>query len=286
LTIRTQPGRAVLQDNKPLMGFSGKDMTIWTVDEEIAENSSLQVRPPFFLMTVLSLLIHALFLGILFMASENPFLRETDARKLSIIPIHLSPSVEHHADRKASPRQSPIRRMIGKTHDMPEEKEKKPIHTVNSQIQTPAPIGKASMRDISRTVGGEQLPSTHENQTKIVALTSEGLLPAASGGARIYSLNKAEASFDKPRYTQTPCPVYPRTARNRGQEGVVLLSVEVLDNGRTGQILVKKSSGYALLDRAALDAVRFWRFEPAKRSQIPLTMLVDIPIRFSLQEDN
>ena len=142
------------------------------------------------------------------------------------------------------------------------------------------------MRDISRTVGGEQLPSTHENQTKIVALTSEGLLPAASGGARIYSLNKAEASFDKPRYTQTPCPVYPRTARNRGQEGVVLLSVEVLDNGRTGQILVKKSSGYALLDRAALDAVRFWRFEPAKRSQIPLTMLVDIPIRFSLQEDN
>lgn len=261
-------------------------MTILTVDEEIDETSSLEVRPPFFLMTALSLLIHGLFLGILFMASEDPFLRETDARKLSVIPIHLSPPVVHHADRKASRHQSPIRRSLSKAHNVSEEKEIRPIHTTNIHLQPSMPMEKTPMRDISRTVSGEQLSSTHENQTKSVALTSDVLFPAASGSKRNDSLNKAEASVDKPHYTQTPCPVYPRTARIRGQEGVVLLSVEVLANGRTGQILVKKSSGYALLDRAALDAVRFWRFEPAKRSQIPLTMIVDIPIRFSLQKDN
>ncbi len=260
-------------------------MTILTVDEEIAEISYLQVRPPFVLMTALSLLIHALFLGILFMASEDPFLRETDAKKLSVIPIHLSPPVLHQADRKASLNQSPIRRSSSKAHNVSKEKKIRPIYTVNSQIQTPAPIGKAPMRDISRTVSGEQLSSTQENQTKSVVLTSEALLPAASGSARNDLLNKAEASVDKPRYAHTPCPVYPRTARVRGQEGIVLLSVEVLNNGQTGRILVKKSSGYALLDRAALDAVRVWQFEPAKKRQIPLAMIVDIPIRFSLQED-
>ena len=261
-------------------------MKILSVDEEIAEPSYSQARPPFFLMTVLSLLIHALFLGILFMASENPFLHETGARKLSVIPIHLSQPVLHQANPKDALHQLPIRRMMSKAHDVPEEKENRPIHTVNSQIQTPAPMEKASMRDISRTVGGEELPSPQENQTKSVVLTPEVLLPAASGSARNDSITRAEASVEKPRYTRTPSPIYPRTARTRGQEGVVLLSVKVLANGRTDQILVKKSSGYALLDRAALDAVRFWRFEPAKRSQIPLTMIVDIPIRFSLKEDN
>lgn len=261
-------------------------MTILSVDEEIAETSYLQARPPFFLMTVLSLLIHTLFLGILFIASEDPSLRETDARKLSVIHIHLPPPVEHHADRNALLHQSPIRRMISKPYDMPEEKETRPIHTGNSQVQSPALIGKASMRDISRAVDRKHLPASSENQTKGVDLTSDVLFPSASGNTSNDSTNKVEPSIDKPRYTWTPSPTYPRTARSRGQEGVVLLSVEVLNNGRTGRILVKKSSGYALLDRAALDAVRFWQFDPAKRSQLPLTMTVDIPIRFSLQEDN
>jgi protein TonB len=58
----------------------------------------------------------------------------------------------------------------------------------------------------------------------------------------------------------------------------------VTTDGRTGEVRVKQSSGYALLDRSALNAVRTWRFEPARKMNTPLAMTVDIPVRFSLKE--
>lgn len=87
-----------------------------------------------------------------------------------------------------------------------------------------------------------------------------------------------------PRYLNATRPVYPVIARTRGYEGIVLLAVEVMMDGRAGEIRIKKSSGYPLLDQAALNAVRAWRFEPARKRNMPLAMTVDIPIRFSLKE--
>lgn len=259
-------------------------MTIQTVDDGITETPSLQESPPFFLVTVLSLLVHGLFLGILFITSENPFLHKADTRNLSVIPIHLSPPVLHQAARKDSLHQAPVRRMIGKTHDVSGKKQNRPIHAADSQAQTPGLPGKAPMRAISRAVGSEApSPGT---QTETVTSKSEVLLPATSGGFGKYPVTTTDPSLVKPRYALTPSPAYPRSARNQGQEGVVLLSVEVLADGRTGRLLVKKSSGYALLDRSALEAVRAWRFEPARRKQTPLAMTVDIPIRFSLKKDD
>ncbi len=87
-----------------------------------------------------------------------------------------------------------------------------------------------------------------------------------------------------PRYLNASRPAYPILARMRGYEGMVLLAVEVLTDGRAGEVRIKKSSGYALLDQSALNAVRAWRFEPARKRNMPLAMTVDIPIRFSLKE--
>ncbi len=87
-----------------------------------------------------------------------------------------------------------------------------------------------------------------------------------------------------PRYLNAARPSYPLMARMRGYEGMVLLAVQVLTDGRAGEVRIKKSSGYALLDQSALNAVRAWRFEPARKMGTPLVMTVDIPIRFSLSE--
>lgn len=87
-----------------------------------------------------------------------------------------------------------------------------------------------------------------------------------------------------PRYLNAARPAYPLMARMRGYEGVVLLAVEVLTDGRAGEVRIKKSSGYDLLDQSALNAVRVWRFEPARKIDTPLVMTVDIPVRFSLSE--
>lgn len=51
-------------------------------------------------------------------------------------------------------------------------------------------------------------------------------------------------------------PVYPRESRRRGEEGTVLLEVEVRPDGRVGMIKILQSSGYPRLDQAAVEALR------------------------------
>jgi protein TonB len=59
--------------------------------------------------------------------------------------------------------------------------------------------------------------------------------------------------------------------------------VEVLINGQVGQIEIKKSSGYELLDHSALATVKQWRFIPAKKGEASIPLWVNIPIKFQLQ---
>jgi len=89
--------------------------------------------------------------------------------------------------------------------------------------------------------------------------------------------------FAQPKYVENPKPLYPQEARKRGYEGVVVLRVEVLSNGRVGQIEIKKSSGYEVLDRSALTAVKQWRFIPANEGNGFIPCWVNIPIKFQLQ---
>jgi len=89
-------------------------------------------------------------------------------------------------------------------------------------------------------------------------------------------------SLAVPRYHENPHPTYPRLARLRGHEGVVLLTVEVLPDGKVGRLQMKSSSGYALLDQSALDSVKKWSFEPGRKMGVPVAMWVDVPIRFRL----
>jgi len=85
------------------------------------------------------------------------------------------------------------------------------------------------------------------------------------------------------RYGENPKPPYPEEARKKGMEGEVLLRVEVLANGRVGQIEVKRSCGHEMLDQSALSTVRQWKFIPASRGNGPIPCWVNIPIKFQLR---
>ncbi len=87
----------------------------------------------------------------------------------------------------------------------------------------------------------------------------------------------------RPRYVENPKPNYPQEAREKGHQGEVVLRVEVLVNGQVGQIQIKKSSGYELLDHSALTTVKQWRFIPAKKGDAFIPLWVNIPIKFQLQ---
>jgi protein TonB len=78
-------------------------------------------------------------------------------------------------------------------------------------------------------------------------------------------------------------PSYPASARQLGVEGTALLSVFVDAAGRVGEVIVKQSAGHPDLDRAAAEAVRRWRFEPARRGAEAVAMWVELPVEFRLR---
>ena len=82
---------------------------------------------------------------------------------------------------------------------------------------------------------------------------------------------------------KNPRPSYPPSAFFAGIEGEVVLTVDVLASGSVGQVGVLESSGSEVLDKAALETVAKWQFEPARRQGIAIRQRVTIPINFSLR---
>lgn len=89
----------------------------------------------------------------------------------------------------------------------------------------------------------------------------------------------------KAAYLNNPPPDYPMAARRMGLQGRVMLHVEVLANGICGQINIQKSSGYAMLDNAALQKVKTWRFSPASQLGRAVDKWFMIPVQFSLKDN-
>jgi protein TonB len=85
-------------------------------------------------------------------------------------------------------------------------------------------------------------------------------------------------------YLNNPPPAYPLAARRRGQAGTVIVRAEIGSDGGCRQAALKQGSGHPLLDRAAVDAVRKWRFVPAKRGDTAVAAWVEVPITFKLED--
>lgn len=88
---------------------------------------------------------------------------------------------------------------------------------------------------------------------------------------------------EKPKVLDLPKPEYPRLSRLRGEEGVVLLEIEVLPDGRVGAVRVLQGSPYPRLTKAALAAARAARFQPALRDGQPVRAVVRVPFEFTLR---
>ncbi|MDR6990749.1 energy transducer TonB [Luteimonas sp. 3794] len=84
-----------------------------------------------------------------------------------------------------------------------------------------------------------------------------------------------------PRPVSTQQPEYPRASMRRGERGEVLLLVKVGADGRVDGVDVVSSSQHRRLDRAAVAAVRRWRFEPALRDGRPVAGELRIPFSFA-----
>ena len=86
-----------------------------------------------------------------------------------------------------------------------------------------------------------------------------------------------------PDYGKNPRLSYPPIALRRGFEGRVVLKVLVSKDGRAIKVTLGKSSGHAILDRAAIKAVRKWVFKPGKLNGVPIDMWVKVPVVYELK---
>jgi protein TonB len=80
-----------------------------------------------------------------------------------------------------------------------------------------------------------------------------------------------------------PKPPYPPYSYKARQEGQVVLLVEVLATGESGQVSIFLSSGFELLDESALTTVKKWHFVPAKKDGQVIPQTIRVPITFSLK---
>jgi len=86
-------------------------------------------------------------------------------------------------------------------------------------------------------------------------------------------------TMDKMSLSSRVDPIYPASAQRAGYEGTVLLEITVDTNGRAIDVRVTRSSGFDVLDAAAIQAVKQWRFNH------PATIVkVRAPITFKLKQ--
>lgn len=142
-----------------------------------------------------------------------------------------------------------------------------------AQATTPAPSPAATPPD---------------NGTPSTARAAAPSSPPAAAPTEGASATAAAAEIEEvpphhlAAYLNNPKPVYPKFARDRGQQGRVLLAVHVGSDGRPLAVKLAASSGFPLLDNAARDAVAGWRFVPARRGQTAVDAWAQVPIAFGL----
>lgn len=81
---------------------------------------------------------------------------------------------------------------------------------------------------------------------------------------------------------RSPQPAYPVVALRMGWEGAVTCQLTIGPEGSVVHVVVERSSGYELLDRAAVEGIRAWRFRPGTRHGLPVEMKVRKRVLFQL----
>jgi protein TonB len=81
-------------------------------------------------------------------------------------------------------------------------------------------------------------------------------------------------------------PSYPVEALAANVEGVVTVRATIDAAGIVADVELSQSSGTASLDLAALNAVRNWRFAPARKAGLAIKTVVLVPVRFSIRRNS
>jgi protein TonB len=159
---------------------------------------------------------------------------------------------------------------------------KKILTTDSTSVITPkpAPVLTETLQSISSVSNG---PSNSKNAQAVSAAANSEQTLRVNDGISPSPNPPEELSNATPLYKKNPHPHYPQVARKRNLQGTVIILAIVNEKGEVVNARVDLSSGHAILDNAALSAVKSWEFEPGKHGNTPVKSIVRLPITFQLK---
>ena len=166
------------------------------------------------------------------------------------------------------PKESPVPEPVVKPEPEPSPTPKVDPAIVKKQRQAKA----AQERELARKRIEEK------RRQKLTAQKAENARKKAATTAA------GQRTVSKPSGISQPKPKYPPAARRAGQQGTVTLSFTIGSSGKVISARIAKSSGYILLDNAAISAIRGWRFKPARNALgEPVSYSYTLPVPFRLR---
>ena len=111
--------------------------------------------------------------------------------------------------------------------------------------------------------------------------TGPGIGPGTGGGTG-GGPYRAGSGITPPSLLREIKPDYTEDGRRRSIEGDVVLEIVVRTDGSVGSVKVLQGLGGGL-DQRAVDAVRQWRFSPARRQGVPVDVIVEVAVEFKLR---
>lgn len=131
-----------------------------------------------------------------------------------------------------------------------------------------APTGPAGRRDVWTFRGPVLTPMVHAPVGT----------PESPSGDHLPRLGEFVEADELPEAIERVAPRYPQDALQRGVQGTVLVQCLVTTTGRIADLRIQRS--IPELDAEALDAVRQWRFTPARNHGKPVAVWITVPILF------
>ncbi|SPD71738.1 conserved hypothetical protein [uncultured Desulfobacterium sp.] len=224
---------------------------------------------------LLAVILHAW----LFSLKLTWLINKTVRQQSDITPITITMS--YRLPEVAPEKKEPAGQTAPKPKEVKPEKQPKqerPRKIINAALR---PVGQDKAERPEPVTVGEGAENKVVEET--VAISSDMDEKEENNNSASDSVSARITREAVPSYRVNPSPEYPRIARRRGWQGIVILSVFVNEKGRVSNLWVSNSSGYTVLDNAAVEAVRKWSFEPGAKGDMKVAMWVKVPIRFELK---
>ena len=239
------------------------------------------MKPELAASLVAAILFHALVLfGFRIGSAAQPLPMSDDSSPMDVGLVE--------APRAPAPPAAPVSTPEPTPESTPEPTPVEPMPTPEAtpppDLPTPPPAPKPDEESIATSTPAIKHTKPVPHHKRLAVPHSAPGTAASIAGATGPSAPSGPSTGARANYLSNPRPDYPEIAKQMHQQGIVYLDVMVDADGRPSDVSVSRSSGFSVLDHAAVEAVRHWTFEPARAAGLPISSHVAIPFRWSLSD--